>query len=433
MKVRIFPPEDMIEGKVELPVSKSVANRRLIIDAISDSPFPELVPDLCGKDICILYDALKDSSASYVNVGLAGTAMRFLTAYYASCPGRQVVLDGNDRMRQRPIGPLVEALQALGADIEYAGEVGYPPLRIRGCQLRGGKISIDATVSSQYISALMMVGPYMTEGLDLNLEGVVSSEPYICLTVDMMARRGADVEYDRGEHRIKVHHGIYLPDSSQTIERDWSALSFWAELVAITAGWISVEGLDPNSAQADRLVLDLFGELGCGEAESDEDDEDNVQNEDVISLCGSPELTPRLVYDFRANPDLAQPAIVACCMIGVPFRASGLHSLVIKETDRITALMKELRKVGFILEREDYDVLKWDGLRVPVADLPQFDSHGDHRMAMSLAAVAAFVPGVTIDGAECIDKSYPGFWDQFASLGFTVEEVTPTCTEAGQI
>ncbi len=430
MKLRIFPPEEMIEGSVTLPLSKSVANRRMIIDALAQQPPVELPDDLCGQDIQILRSVLADSDAEYVNVGLAGTAMRFLTAYFAVTPGRTVLLDGNERMRCRPIGPLVEALRHLGALINYEGKEGFPPLRITGGVLRGGEVTIDAGISSQFISALMLVAPRMTERLTLHLDGTVGSEPYIKQTLDMMQQRGIDAEYDRGEHVITVSPGDYTPAPTAEVERDWSAMSFWAELVAVTAGWITASGLDRRSAQADRVVPELFGQLGCGEAEPDEEESGN-DDENSITLCGSPELTPRLIYDFRANPDLAQPAIVACCMIGVPFKATGLESLVIKETDRVTALTEELRKAGFVIDREGEGTLTWEGRQVPVADLPEFDARGDHRMAMSLAPVASFIPGITIDGAECVEKSYPGYWEQLAGLGFRVEEVGDSEEAAG--
>lgn len=426
MKVRIFPPEEMIEGTVVLPVSKSVANRRLIIDALSGQRLPELPAGRCGEDIRLLRRALENDTATSVNIGLAGTAMRFLTAYYAVSEGRTVTLDGNERMRERPIGPLVEALRTLGAEIGYAGREGYPPLLITGRRMRGGEISIDATVSSQYVSALMMIAPYMSDGLIIRLTGEVSSEPYIRLTLDMMQRRGIMSDYDRGDRVITVSPGCYTAGDSAPLESDWSAMSFWGELVAVTAGWITAGDLDRESVQPDRVMLDLFGQLGCGESEED------TPLGGSLTLCGSPDLTPRLNYDFRANPDLAQPALVACCLIGVPFRASGLESLVIKETDRVTALMEELRKAGFVLSREAEGVLTWEGRTVPVTELPAFDARGDHRMAMSLASVAAFVPGITIDGAESVDKSYPGFWEQLAGLGFRVEDaaVTPSETDA---
>ena len=419
MKVRIFPPEDMIDGSVELPVSKSCANRRMIIDAVGGYRLPDLPAEGCGTDIITLYGALTGSCNGVINVGNAGTAMRFLTAYFASKPGCSVTISGDDRMHQRPIGPLVEALRQLGAEITYAGTAGYPPLHIEGRQLRGGTVMLDGGVSSQFVSALMMIAPAMSEGLTLKLDGQVKSEPYIKLTASMMARRGADVEYDPLDRTAIVHPGSYTADSNTSFERDWSAMAFWMELTAITAGFITVDGLDRTSAQGDRMVMDLFAELGCVEAEPDDEDEaPRADTPNAIELCGSPDLAGRLTYDFSDCPDLAIPAIVTCCTVGIPFKATGLETLVIKETDRVTALVEELLKAGCVLTREAPGVLTWEGKRVRIESLPVFDARGDHRMAMALAPMAYFLPGIVIDGAECVAKSYPAYWKQLQDLGF---------------
>lgn len=421
MKLRIFPPEDMIDGCVELPVSKSVANRRMIIDALAGCELPRL-PDDCGDDIKTLREALLAKDAQEINVGPAGTAMRFMTAWLAVQPGRVTILDGDRRMRQRPIKALVDALRSLGASIDYVGEEGFAPLRITGARLEGGSVIIDGGISSQFASALLMIAPTMRDGLKLCLDGVVKSEPYIMLTIDMMTKRGINVEYDKDSRVATVMPGAYSPDPGMPLEHDWSAMAFWTELCAITADFITVEGVDRDSAQGDRAVMDIFGELGCAESQPDDDDDDETEtrelSESAIQLCGSADLTPRFIHDFSANPDLAQPAIVTCCLSGIPFKVTGLETLVHKETDRVTALIEELGKVGYVISREAAGALAWEGRRDPIATLPIFDSHDDHRMAMSLAPVAFYLPGIVIDGAECVSKSYPGYWEQLRQLGF---------------
>ena len=374
MNYRIFPPDELIEAAITLPLSKSMSNRALIISALTlGSKLPEEVA-VCD-DTAALTAALCSSEPT-VDIGAAGTAMRFLTAYFAALPGRKVTLGGNERMSHRPIGPLVDALRSCGASISYLGEEGFPPLEIEGKRLTGGAITMRADVSSQFVSALLMVAPAMTGGLTVTLE----------------------------------------------LEADWSAATFWYEIEAITSGFVSLRGLREDSLQPDRRVADIFSSLGvdtCFEGEEP----------GVTDLLASPDLSPRLNVDLSDTPDAAQAIAVTCSMIGIPFRLSGLSSLKIKETDRLMALIAELEKVGVVLERIGDHTLVWDGRRRPILELPAFDTYDDHRMAMALAPVAVYLPGIVVRDIEVVSKSYPGYWDSLREAGFRLDDADAEPTE----
>lgn len=410
MNYKIYPPDGILEATVGIPLSKSVSNRALIINALTKDAAPLAALARCS-DTEVMQRALADSDATAVDARDAGTAMRFLAAYFASRPGRSVTIDGTERMRQRPIGPLVDSLRSLGADIEYAGIEGFPPLKINGRTLNGGAIEIDATISSQFISALLMVAPTMTRGLELRLKGEAASLPYIDLTLDMMARAGIDCE--RTVDVVTVSPGEY---SAETLpaEGDWSAAAFWYEIVALTGGFLTIEGLDASSRQPDRRTIELFEALGATTEEGEE--------EGTLDLSGSPDVSPRLVADLSSTPDLAPAVAVTCGMVGVPFRLTGLRSLRIKETDRLSALATELEKIGVVTEITGDHTLEWDGRRRPLIEVPVFDTYNDHRMAMALAPVATYIPGIVVRDAEVVAKSYPEYWDHLREAGFELTD-----------
>lgn len=407
MNVRVYPPEEMIECQVELPLSKSISNRSLVMDALT--PGDRKREMLANCDDTAALEAALASPDGEINVGPAGTAMRFLTAYYAAKPGAKVTIDGNERMRCRPVGALVEALRQCGADISYEGSEGFPPLSIRGKQLHGGRIAIDATISSQFASALLMVAPTFDSPLTIEFEGEISSEPYLRMTIEMMRRRGIDVDFDGRE--ATVAPGTYLAPAHPEEERDWSAASYWYEIAAITAGWITLQDMTLPSIQGDSKVAELFEKIGV-----------ITEMEDGNAcLNPSPEVFSRLDADLSGNPDLAPALAVTCCMLGIPFRLKGLASLRIKETDRLQALRTELAKLSFDVEIEK-DALAWQMQRVPVAAIEPIECYGDHRMAMAFAPAGNFISGLKICGAECVSKSYPGFWDDMRLAGFRIEE-----------
>lgn len=411
MDYRIFPPEDLFEITIELPPSKSMAVRAIALAYLAgDMSAVAALADTCD-DCRRLYSILSaglPTDGSTIDCGDAGTAMRFVTALAASTPGCECVLTGNERMLCRPIGPLVDTLRSLGADIEYLGTERFPPLKVVGSKLRGGEAAIDATVSSQFVSALMMAAPAMTQPLTLHLEGNPQSLPYITMTAEMMSQAGIAAEVDRDT--VTVATGAYKAHHF-AIERDWSAAAFWYEIVAITAGWVTLPGLHDHSLQADRAIVPLFDCLGASTEFGDEGAE----------LSANPDLNGRLEADMLDMPDAVLPLAVTAATIGVPFRLSGVGALHDKECDRLEALTTEMRKLGIVFEQDNYGtVIQWDGSRFPVNELPVFDCHGDHRLAMALAPIATFVPGIVITGAEAVSKSYPEFWTDFQRAGFTL-------------
>lgn len=421
MRYAILPPDELIEdGVVTLPGSKSIATRMLVLDALSGRFHKPGDAAVAGCDDTQVIMSALDAAHSCgegtqltLDMQASGAALRFLTAYFAAVPGADVILTGTPRLCSRPLAPLVDALRECGADIEYVGAEGYAPVHVKGCSLAGGTVSVDATVSSQFISALLMVAPAMRQGLVINMEGEPVSLPYILMTVAMMGQRGIEVE--REPLRLTVPAGAYAP-FNQPAEGDWSSAAFWFEVSALSAGWITLTNLSRDSIQGDRAAARYFECLGV--TLSDEDVEQGLQ------LCPSPEVYGRLDLDLTDNPDLAPSLAVTCCLIGVPFKFVGLQTLSTKECDRLEAICMEMDKIGRVVRKVRDFGLEWEGKTHPVSVLPVFDSHGDHRMAMALAPVAVYIPGIAIEGAECVSKSYPGWWDALRSVGFEVTDVT---------
>lgn len=416
MAIRIYPPEDFLEARVTLPLSKSMSARALIMAALTPGASLPSGVARCDDTDSLLH-ALDTPGATDIDIGAAGTAMRFLTAYYAAVPSAAPVrLDGSGRMRRRPIGVLVDALRSLGARIEYAGEEGYPPLVIHGTRLQGGEVEMDASVSSQYISALLMIAPVMERGLRINLTGDAVSTPYIRMTLAMMTRLGADASFT-GPDTIEVSPGGYDPSAiPPAIEADWSAAAPWYEIEALSAGAVSITNLPVDaSVQGDRALARIYSRLGVVTVARGD--------EGIPELTPDPDADARAAIDFTPCPDLAQCVAVTCAMLGTPFRFTGLSTLAIKETDRMEALRRELFKVGVVITIPAPGMMEWDGTRVPVTRLPVFDTYDDHRMAMCLAPVALYIPGIIINHPEVVSKSYPGFWDDLTAAGFIIEPV----------
>ncbi len=408
MDIRIYPPEEMLEASPALPLSKSQSNRLLIINAICGMPATAAKTAECDDTKAMI--AALESGADTINIGGAGTAMRFLTAYFAAMPGRDVTIDGDDRMRQRPIGPLVDALRACGAEITYTRTEGFPPLHISGRRLTGSTITVDSTVSSQFISALLMIAPIMDNGLTIHLDGQQSSRPYIDMTLQMMADAGAETVAT--DDTITVRKTSYRP-CTREVEADWSAASYWFEIAAISSGSVSLKGLSRKSIQGDSRISELIKVTGLDHC---------WVSDNEIELTPTPDAGARLIADLSDTPDLAQTLAVTCCLLSIPFRFTGLQSLKIKETDRLTALQSELGKLGFIVETGP-DTLTWQGAAYNPGEEPDaIDTYGDHRMAMSFAPAALFFPGLTIKNAGVTSKSYPEFWNELQKAGFRIEE-----------
>ncbi|MEI6751714.1 MAG: 3-phosphoshikimate 1-carboxyvinyltransferase [Paludibacter sp.] len=392
-------PQD-INLQINLPSSKSISNRALILNALAYSPYE--IQNLSDCDDTQVTVKALDSNDTTFNIGAAGTAMRFLTAFLAKTVGEWVIT-GSERMKNRPIKLLVEALTSLGARIEYVEKEGFPPLRIFGSAMMGGEISLNGGVSSQYISALMMIAPYMQNGLKIRLEGNVISVPYIRMTMSMMKQYGVEVEFKNNV--IDIKPSIYIPIQYK-VESDWSAASYWYEILSISGkGQIFLYGLNENSSQGDSKVAELFEQLGVK----------TDYKQDGVLLTSTDNYTDKFEYDFVDQPDLAQTFAVTCCLKNIPFHFTGVQSLKIKETNRIAALINELVKLGYVLFEPSEGELSWSGECCKPEKEISIATYEDHRMAMAFAP-AALITQISIEEPKVVSKSYPDFWKDFEKL-----------------
>ena len=465
-----------LNASLTLPTSKSLCARALVINHLCEQPVPLVGLSDCDDTQAILQglEALRNSEDALlrVDIGAAGTAMRFLTALFAATPQLDVVITGSQRMKERPIGALVTALQAAGADISYVEKEGYPPLRIRGKQLEGGTLALPSNISSQYVSALLMIAPTMRRGLQLELVGKVASAPYIRMTMQVMKAFGVEVKWEnnlisvvRGQRyaRTQSSHCGTTKETEQaasyTIERDWTAASYWYEIVALhpdKAARVFLRGLREASEQGDAVCAKWFEALGvtttftaegailekstkspqatleCDNSTS-EDNELSSQTDD--NFCESnedlPQTTshssqadyfsckdaPPLWLDFTAAPDLAQTFVVTCALLSRPFHFKGLESLRIKETDRIAALIAELQKLGKHIEAIGEGELRYTAQNdSSPAHSITIATYDDHRMALAFAPAALRFPQLSIEHPEVVAKSYPHYWEHLSEI-----------------
>lgn len=422
MKYIITAPNSL-NVEIKLPASKSISNRALVISALaakSDTDsliLPENLSDC--DDTEVIVKALHDMP-EVIDIKAAGTAMRFMTAYLSTLDGETHIITGTERMKHRPIKILVDALRHLGAQIEYVGEEGYPPLKITGKNLRGGKLNIPGSVSSQYISALLMIGPSLEKGLTLTLDGEIVSRPYIDLTVCTMRDFGADVEWTNVD-TLEVKPTPYKP-TPYYIENDWSASSYWYQMMAMYCNEDSkvvLSGLMDGSRQGDSQVKYLYSLLGIKTAFGTKE---QLKPTTATLSCHNRSL-PRMDFDFTHQPDLAQTLIATCLACGMHFYFRGLASLKIKETDRIEAMKTEMRRFGFVMYDYNDSELRWDGERCePEADAV-VQTYDDHRMAMAIAPMSVILGPITINNPEVVSKSYPHFWEDLRKAGFQIVSV----------
>ena len=406
MRYKLSAPS-VVKSTIQLPASKSISNRALIINALARGTTPPCNLSDCD-DTLVMIKALAENNET-IDIMAAGTAMRFLTAYLSTVQGTHI-LTGTERMQQRPIQILVNALRELGAQIEYAGKEGFPPLRIHGTELKGNELTLKGNVSSQYISALLMIGPVLKNGLRLHLTGEIISLPYINLTLQLMKEFGAKAAWTSG-NSIEVAPKPYTPVSFM-VESDWSAASYWYQIAALSEqAEIELMGLFHNSYQGDSRGAEVFSRLGITT---------EFTHEGVL-LKKSNRLVEQLNEDFVDIPDLAQTFAVTCCLLGIPFRFTGLQSLKIKETDRIFALKAELRKLGYILQDAQDSILIWDGERCQPEAQPVIQTYEDHRMAMAFAPAALRFPEMYIAEPQVVSKSYPAYWENLKQAGFQIE------------
>jgi 3-phosphoshikimate 1-carboxyvinyltransferase len=405
-----------LQGTVALDGSKSISNRALIILALSgENPADWLSNLSTSKDTQTLLRLLSQTEGPF-DAGDAGTTFRFLTALLAIRPGEQT-LTGSTRMQERPVGPLVEALRSLGADIQFLDKPDYPPLKIGEMKPKGRRVSVAANVSSQFLSALLLIGPYLPQGLELAPEGPLVSRPYLDMTIELMRHFGATVDW-QGD-AIVVAPGKYTP-RKLSVEADWSAASYWYAMAAFSDHLdLTLTGLQEPSLQGDSVLAKI------------------MQRFDIQSTFGENEVhlkklgqghRPLFEKDFLECPDIAQTMAVVCAGLGTIGVFSGLETLSIKETDRIGALKTELAKVGshFVklparfsqksLDKVFYNLSE----KADLSALPRFATYGDHRMAMAFAAFAMLHP-VEIENPEVVSKSYPQFWDHLKQMGFELK------------
>ena len=407
MRIKVSAPAQICTD-IQLPASKSISNRALIINALAKGAHkPENLSDC--DDTNVMVKALTSQDET-IDIMAAGTAMRFLTAFLSVTEGTRVIT-GTERMQQRPIEILVNALKMLGAEIKYERNNGFPPLRISGKPLEGGAISLKGNVSSQYISALLMIAPILKNGLKMTLTGDIISKPYINLTLQLMKDFGAEAEwvYDNCiEVRPKPYTSVPF-----TVESDWSAASYWYQIAALAPkAEIQLNGLFADSYQGDSKVAELFTELGI----------ETIFNSKGALLRKTGVCCEQMEYNFINEPDLTQTFAVTCAVMGIPFRFSGLHTLKIKETDRIAALIAELGKLGYVLKETGKATLYWDGERQPVSETPAIKTYEDHRMAMAFAPACLRIPSITICDPQVVSKSYPHYWEDLTKAGFSIQQ-----------
>ncbi len=414
-KLVLSHPTKVANGIINLPASKSISNRLLLMRAVSGFADLEIENLSNARDTVILNNILSNlAKNNHVDAHDAGTVMRFLTAYL-SCKEGEWILTGSERMQQRPIGVLVGVLKSLGADIEYVNKQNYPPLKIKGKKLQGGKIEIDGSVSSQFLSALLMISPLYMEPLELQIKNNLVSVPYVEMTLKLMQQWG--INYNWKNNVISVQNTLYkTPSEKLFVESDWSAASYFYSILSLAnEGEITLPHLHKNSLQGDSVCAELFVQLGISTA----------YIEKGLVLSKNNFTKENFEYDFVNCPDLAQTLAVCCAAKNISASLTGLQTLVLKETDRIAALKTELEKFGVdIITGKDF---------IKITAKPDPDSYrdrnrklciqtyNDHRMAMSFAPLATCLDKIEIENSEVVEKSFPHFWEELKKVGFSIE------------
>lgn len=405
MSLKLSRSHREISGETAITGSKSESNRLLILQAL----FPQIgIENLSNSDDTRVLQKALASNEEVVDIHHAGTAMRFLTAYFAQKEGREVVLTGSSRMQERPVKVLVDALTALGADIEYEKNEGYPPLRIRGKKLPGKKVKVQANISSQYISALMLIAAALPEGLEIELEGKITSVPYIKMTLGLMEQCGITGIFIGKS--VKIEPAKKISERNITVESDWSSASYFYSIAALSKQCVvALTSYREDSLQADRVVADIYEKFGVVTSFIG----------DKILIRKKKVLSPKLLeLDLSSSPDIAQTIAVTCLGLRVPCKLTGLHTLKIKETDRLLALKTEIEKLGGSVKIDDESLeLK------PAEELKngiKVGTYHDHRMALAFAPLAVKL-AIEIEDAGVVSKSYPEFWEDLEKLDFSVD------------
>jgi 3-phosphoshikimate 1-carboxyvinyltransferase len=391
-----------LDGKIQITGSKSESNRMLLLRAL----FPHIeLENLSNSDDTVTMKFGLESDNDFVDIGHAGTSMRFLTAYYSTLENQEKTLTGSSRMQERPIGILVDALRQLGADIIYLKNEGYPPLLIKGKRLTASEVSLSANISSQFITALMLIAPSLPNGLCLQLEGKITSVPYIEMTLSLLHQIGVKATFS-GQH-IQVFPKKDIAQATHAVESDWSSASYYFSMIALSKDAdITLSTYKKHSLQGDKVLMDIYEPLGVN----------SMIKNNTLYLQKQALGSKPIQLDLSDAPDIAQTIVVTCYGLGVACDLTGLHTLKIKETDRLVALQKELTKLGAIIEVTDKS-LHLHKRTNPIHPNVLIETYHDHRMAMAFAPLALLVP-IRIQDADVVSKSYPGFWKDLGRLGF---------------
>jgi 3-phosphoshikimate 1-carboxyvinyltransferase len=407
MLLHINHPSQNCLGSLNITGSKSETNRLLLLQAL----YPGLtIENRSNSDDSVAMNHALTTDSNLIDIHHAGTAMRFLTAFFATQEGREIVLTGSSRMQERPIGVLVNALRKLGAQISYEKKEGYPPLRISGKALKGGAVSLPANISSQYISALLLIAPHLEEGVNLSLEGEITSLPYLKMTLALLERVGVHSQFEN--KNITISQQRIIEDQTQVVESDWSSASYHFSCVALSsAGRIVLSSYRQDSLQGDAVLIDVYKKLGV--------DTRFENNQMILEKINNFELPKTITLDLVEAPDIAQTIAVSCYGLGVACDLSGLHTLKIKETDRLIALENELSKLGAQI-RVTEDSLHLSAAQDFKAN-QTIATYSDHRMAMAFAPLALKI-GHQIAEANVVTKSYPDFWNDLEAVGFELIE-----------
>ncbi len=405
--LRIKHPTKQLIGNITLPASKSICNRVMVLNKVLSSN--TVIQNISTADDCVIMQHALQQTQGSVDVKNAGTCMRFLTAYYATTPNIDVILQGSERMHNRPIGALVNALIQLGADIDYIDKDGFPPLRIKGKNLHGGIVSVDASTSSQFVSALMLVAPNFKNGLSIQLGKHTVSKPYINLTSDLLKQFGVDVTIQE-DVVIKPYQNQTAPDTF-FIEPDWSAAAFWYQFLALAKeGDITLNKLTSNSAQGDAIIANYMERFGIS----------TQYNSQGALLTKNNNYLENACYDMLNYPDMVPAMAVLMCALNIPCTFINVAHLEAKESKRLTALCTELGKCGFDITQNGSELHINKIVKENLIKPTSFNTYQDHRMAMALAPLALLFDDVLINDIEVVAKSYPHFWDDMRKVGFEI-------------
>ena len=391
-----------LHGRIQITGSKSESNRMLLLQAL----YPQITLDnLSNSDDTVAMKSGLESDNDLVDIGHAGTSMRFLTAYYSTLENQEKTLTGSPRMQERPIGILVDALRQLGAEISYLKNEGYPPLLIKGKRLTASEVRLSANISSQYITALMLIAPSLPDGLCLHLEGKITSVPYIEMTLSLLHQIGVKATFSG--QRVQVFPKNDIAQTTHDVESDWSSASYYFSMVALAKDAdITLSTYKENSLQGDKVLMDIYEPLGV---------KSMIKNNTLYLQKQALGSNP-IQLDLSDAPDIAQTIAVTCYGLGVACDLTGLHTLKIKETDRLVALQNELTKLGATIEITDKS-LHLQKRTNPIHPNVLIETYHDHRMAMAFAPLALLVP-IRIQDADVVTKSYPGFWEDLEQSGF---------------